>query len=55
MASASMMTEAIKGRSTDDAGTLFEKFHAVVTGKGAADDLDKLAVFVLAMCGLAAL
>jgi nitrogen fixation NifU-like protein len=47
MASASMMTEAVKGRSKEEAEKLFELFHAVVTGKGPADPgaLDKLAVF----------
>jgi nitrogen fixation NifU-like protein len=47
MASASMMTEAVKGRSKEDASELFEQFHAVVTGKGPADidALEKLAVF----------
>jgi nitrogen fixation NifU-like protein len=46
-ASASMMTEALKGRALADAEALFELFHEVVTGK--ADDdaeaLGKLAVF----------
>jgi len=33
-ASASMMTEALKGRSVDDAQRLFASFHAELTGGG---------------------
>jgi nitrogen fixation NifU-like protein len=47
-ASASMMTEALKGKTEAEAESLFETFHAVVTGKSAADEeerLGKLAVF----------
>ena len=45
-ASASIMTEALKGKSTADAEALFERFHALVTGKGAErDDVGKLEVF----------
>ncbi len=47
-ASASMMTEVLKGRTTAEAERLFGKFHTLVTeGPGAADDpeLGKLAVF----------
>jgi nitrogen fixation NifU-like protein len=33
-ASASMMTEVVKGKSRAEAETLFEKFHALVTGGG---------------------
>ena len=46
-ASASLMTELLKGRTEDDAQAMFERFHAVVTGeKGEAldDGLDKLNV-----------
>jgi nitrogen fixation protein NifU and related proteins len=45
-ASASMMTEALKGKTETDARALFEKFHDLVTGNqqdGA--ELGKLAVF----------
>ena len=45
MASASMMTEAAKGRKTADVERLFQTFHALVTGKGQGDDVGKLAVF----------
>src|SRR5437868_1591274 len=32
-ASASLMTEAVKGRTRSEAETLFERFHDLVTGK----------------------
>jgi nitrogen fixation NifU-like protein len=46
-ASASMMTQALKGKSTEEAEAFFQKFHDVVTGKNAveSDDLGKLAAF----------
>jgi len=44
-ASASMMTEAVKGKSRAEAEALFEKFHALVTGGGNGVDLGKLAAF----------
>jgi nitrogen fixation NifU-like protein len=48
-ASASMMTQAVKGRTVAEAEALFRRFHALVTGQdanGDADvDLGKLAVF----------
>jgi nitrogen fixation NifU-like protein len=46
-ASASMMTEALKGKTESEAEALFGAFHAVVTGKEDADEgaLGKLAVF----------
>lgn len=44
-ASASLMSEAIKGKSTKDIDALFHKFHDMVTGKAGADGLDKLEVF----------
>ena len=44
-ASASMMTEAIKGKTLDEARTLFEGFHALITGQATAADLGKLVVF----------
>ena len=47
-ASASLMTEIVKGRKVEEARELFKRFHEMVTGKepaGAeADDLDKLQV-----------
>ena len=46
-ASASMMTQAVKGKSTEQAQELFRKFHHVVTGKDGAEseELGKLAAF----------
>jgi nitrogen fixation NifU-like protein len=44
-ASASLMSEAVKGKSKAEIGALFERFHAMVTGKGPSDGLDKLEVF----------
>ena len=48
-ASASMMTQAVKGKTRADAETIFERFHAMVTGHhaDAASDpaLGKLKVF----------
>jgi nitrogen fixation NifU-like protein len=46
-ASASMMTQSIKGKSKEEAETLFEKFHQLVTGaeSGDREALGKLAVF----------
>ncbi|HKS16330.1 MAG TPA: SUF system NifU family Fe-S cluster assembly protein [Planctomycetota bacterium] len=44
-ASASMMTEAVKGKSRAEAESLFDKFHALVTGGAHGDELGKLAAF----------
>lgn len=49
-ASASMMTQALKGKTKADAQKLFEKFHKLVTtgeanGNGNDNDLGKLTVF----------
>ena len=50
-ASASMMTEALRGRTRAEAEALFERFHRLVTSdpsrarEGAAPELGKLAVF----------
>jgi len=49
-ASASLMTEAIKGKSLEEAERLFEGFHELLTGDPshaaeASEDLGKLAVF----------
>ena len=48
-ASASMMTQALKGKTRKDADELFERFHNVVTGHAAANgsdaELGKLTVF----------
>jgi nitrogen fixation protein NifU and related proteins len=48
-ASASVMTESVKGKSLEEAEALFDVFHNLVTGKppanGKAPELGKLAVF----------
>ena len=44
-ASASLMSEAVKGKTRAEVASLFEKFHAMVTGKGSSDGLEKLEVF----------
>ena len=44
-ASASMMTQTLKGKSAREAEELFNKFHDLVTGQGSTEDLGKLAVF----------
>lgn len=37
VASASLMTEALRGRTRVEAETLFERIHAMLTGRGEAD------------------
>jgi nitrogen fixation protein NifU and related proteins len=48
-ASASMMTESVKGKTRAEAEALFERFHDLITGQdggfNAGPDLGKLAVF----------
>ena len=46
-ASASLMTDAVKGRSVDEARELFERFHRMVTTplERGVEDLGKLSVF----------
>ena len=46
-ASASMMTQIVKGKSKEEAAKLFEQFHSLVTGQanGDRESLGKLAVF----------
>ena len=48
-ASASMMTQSVKGKTRAQAEELFQKFHHLVTGQGtqngAAEAIGKLAVF----------
>ncbi len=47
-ASASLMTEALKGKTIEDALALFERLHETLTGQGECDEsveLGKLAVF----------
>ena len=47
-ASASMMTEILKGKTREEADSLFERFHDLITGAGGGSEapaLGKLAVF----------
>jgi len=44
-ASASIMTEALRGKTVDDAQALFRRFHALVTAEGDDTEIGKLAVF----------
>jgi len=44
-ASASLMTKSAKGLSRTEAEALFEKFHALVTGRGSDEDLGSLKAF----------
>jgi len=46
-ASASMMTQSVKGKSKDEAEKIFARFHDLVTGQagGEGESLGKLAVF----------
>lgn len=44
-AAASLMTEAVKGRSRGEIEALFAKYHAMVTGQGGAEGLGKLEAF----------
>jgi len=50
-ASASMMTETLKGKTREEAESLFERFHALITaspdkaGQASASELGKLAAF----------
>lgn len=48
MASASLMTSAIKGKTRKEAQAIFERFRRLITGSGEQSDVDalgKLAVF----------
>jgi nitrogen fixation NifU-like protein len=46
VASASLMTESLKGKTRAEAGNLFERFHQLLTSDAAkSEDLGKLAVF----------
>ena len=44
-ASASMMTEALRGMPIDEADALFKRFHELVAAEGDDQELGKLAVF----------
>ena len=44
-ASASLLTETLKGKTRLEAERLFERFHELLTGEATPDQLGKLAVF----------
>jgi len=47
-ASASMMTQSVKGKTKEEAAAIFDRFHKLVTGRSPApesQDLGKLSVF----------
>jgi len=44
-ASASMMTQSVKGKTRVEAEILFDQFHKLVTANGSRAELGKLAVF----------
>lgn len=47
-ASASMMTDSVKGKTLDEAREMFDRFHEMLTGHAgtaAGDEMGKLAVF----------
>lgn len=44
MASASMMAEAIKGKTVEEVNGLFDRVHAMLAEEGHADDVGKLRV-----------
>lgn len=52
-ASASMMTQAIKGKTRQEAESLFERFHDLVTGRSSAEPADKSLGSLRAFAGVA--
>jgi nitrogen fixation NifU-like protein len=44
-ASASLMTQAVKGKTKAEAEKLFDSFHGLVTGHGGGEDLGRLKAF----------
>ena len=44
-ASASLMTQAVKGKTRAEAGAIFDAFHGLVTGEGGGESLGKLKAF----------
>ncbi|MGH8427543.1 MAG: Fe-S cluster assembly sulfur transfer protein SufU [Gammaproteobacteria bacterium] len=42
VASASLMTESLRGKTPEEAQALFEKMHGLLTGGGATPNLDEL-------------
>jgi nitrogen fixation NifU-like protein len=44
-ASASLMTQAVKGKTRAEAGKIFDSFHGLVTGHGGGGELGSLKAF----------
>ena len=44
-ASASLMTQAVKGKTKAEAGAIFDSFHGLVTGRGGGEELGSLKAF----------
>ncbi len=44
-ASASLMTQAVKGKTRAEAETIFDSFHGLVTGHGGGEELGSLKAF----------
>jgi nitrogen fixation NifU-like protein len=44
-ASASLLTESVKGKRVAEAEALFDRFHRLAKGEGAGGDVGKLAIF----------
>jgi nitrogen fixation NifU-like protein len=44
-ASASLMTQAVKGKTRAEASAIFDSFHALVTGHGGGEELGSLKAF----------
>ena len=52
-ASASLMTQAVKGRTAEEAHVLFERFQALVTGRAEVADVEPLLGRAVALSGIA--
>ena len=52
-ASASLMTQAVKGKSADEARVLFERFQSLVTGRADAAEVEPQLGRVVALSGIA--
>jgi nitrogen fixation NifU-like protein len=52
-ASASLMTQAVKGKSTDEAREIFERFQSLVTGRADVADVEPQLGRAVALSGIA--
>ena len=52
-AAASMMTAAVKGKTASESAEMFERFHAVVTGKVPAADAERMEKPIAVFAGVA--